>query len=121
MKLFNANLAKLTIILAVTSGLSIANIDASPITTGAVDNTFNPTAYTSKPKAKIDKSSVLKAQRLLKSKGMLNSSADGIAGFDTKQAVKEYQIEKKLDVTGILNKETLNAMSIDWEKTNKTY
>jgi peptidoglycan hydrolase-like protein with peptidoglycan-binding domain len=123
MNLHNGNLIKLTVILGITSSLSIANIksdikNAPKLAT--VDN-FNPTAFTNKPKEKIKKSSVLKAQRLLKSKGFLNSKPDGIIGFDTKQAVKAYQIEKKLDVTGVLNKETLNAMNLDWSKSNKTY
>jgi hypothetical protein len=82
--------------LAVTSDFSIANIDTAPIPTGEVDSTLNPTAYTNKPSTKDNKSVILKSQRLLKSKGMLRSSADGIAGFDTKQAVEEYQIEKNL-------------------------
>ncbi len=131
MKFFNGIPLKLTIIILITSGLCLASMETeSSHMNSAVMNSpkvaqmgedFNPTAYTRKPKATVSKSSVRDAQKLLKSQGFLKSNPDGIVGFETKQAVKAYQIEKKLDVTGVLDKETLNAMNVDWKKGHKTY
>lgn len=53
------------------------------------------------------------AQEALKTEGFYDGEATGAVNAETKAAIKRYQIRNGLEVTGSLNKETLEALNLD--------
>lgn len=55
-------------------------------------------------------------QRELTNRGLQIAEIDGIVGEDTTQALKEFQRQKGLAVTGAINQETVEALGLDSER-----
>lgn len=64
---------------------------------------------------KITKSIIKKVQTALKELGYQCGKIDGKLGKTTKKALKEYQEEHNLKVDGIIDKEVLEALDIDYK------
>lgn len=65
-------------------------------------------------KVKITKSIIKKVQRELNDLGYDCGKVDGVAGKKTKKAVKAYQKDYGLSVDGIIGKELLGSLGIDY-------
>ena len=65
---------------------------------------------TGKADASITKVKVRQAQAALKKAGFDPGAIDGIMGVKTMAAVRKYQTQKGLEVTGVINAETENAL-----------
>jgi peptidoglycan hydrolase-like protein with peptidoglycan-binding domain len=65
---------------------------------------------TGKATAPITKGKVRQAQAALKKAGFDPGPIDGIMGAKTMAAVRKYQTQKGLEVTGVINAETENAL-----------
>lgn len=56
---------------------------------------------------------VIELQRALNSYGLFPYTIDGVYGEDTRQAVRQFQRIRRLEVTGLANVETLSALGVD--------
>ena len=56
---------------------------------------------------------VVKLQQALNSNGLFPYAIDGVYGDNTRQAVRQFQRIRRLDVTGLADVETLRALGID--------
>jgi peptidoglycan hydrolase-like protein with peptidoglycan-binding domain len=65
------------------------------------------------------KDQVKEAQTFLKQKGFYNGEADGELGEQTRQGIRKYQATNDIKVTGTLNRETLEHMSIQLTEKQK--
>jgi peptidoglycan hydrolase-like protein with peptidoglycan-binding domain len=59
------------------------------------------------------------AQTLLKEKGFYSGKADGELNEDTRESLRKYQATNDIKVTGTLNRETLEKMSIQLTEKQK--
>src|ERR1700755_828219 len=59
------------------------------------------------------------AQTLLKEKGFYGGKADGELNEDTREGLRKYQATNDIKVTGTLNRETLEKMSIQLTEKQK--
>lgn len=59
---------------------------------------------------------VVQLQLKLKEQGYLSERADGIFGKKTEDAVRNYQQDHNMEVTGIVNREILGMLGLDKEK-----
>jgi len=55
---------------------------------------------------------IRKAQQELKSQGHYAGAIDGVIGSQTAAAIRRFQLERKLKVTGQLNRQTLDALGL---------
>lgn len=60
----------------------------------------------------LSKATVKKAQRMLNERGY-DVSVDGFVGNETKKAVMKFQEDKKLEISGMLNMPTLEALGVE--------
>lgn len=70
------------------------------------------TAITANAAASYNKATIKKVQKKLIRYGYDCGSADGIAGSQTKKAVKKYQKDNDLTVTGSINAKLLKSLGI---------
>src|SRR5262245_13171973 len=71
-------------------------------------------------KTATSKENVRNAQQALKDKGMYTGSIDGAMNAQTKKAVRDFQKQNNLKVTGTLNRETMAALGITSQKSTTT-
>lgn len=72
------------------------------------------------PVFRANKGQIKEAQTLLKEKGFYRGDASGKLDEDTRQGLKKYQATIGIKVTGTLNRETLEKMSIQLTEKQKT-
>ena len=65
------------------------------------------------------KEQIVEAQNLLKAKGFYNGEANGELNEDTREGLRKYQATNDIKVTGTLNRETLEKMSIQLTEKQK--
>ncbi len=63
--------------------------------------------FAGKPKVLADKASIKETQSLLNAKGYKAGTADGIVGRNTRSAIRSYQKDNKLKVTGAVTDQLL--------------
>lgn len=63
--------------------------------------------FAGKPKTLTDKASVKQTQALLNAKGYKAGTADGIIGRNTRSAIRSYQKDNKLRMTGLVTDQLL--------------
>jgi hypothetical protein len=67
--------------------------------------------------ASYSKSTIIKVQKKLNQSGYDCGKADGVVGSKTKAAIKKYQKDNNLKVTGTINSSLLKALNIKETKT----
>jgi len=72
------------------------------------------------PVFRATKEQIAEAQNLLKGKGFYNGEANGELDEDTREGLRKYQATNEIKVTGTLNRETLEKMSIQLTEKQKT-
>ncbi len=76
-----------------------------------------PTAAGAKPAAHPSRTLVTRAQRVLITEGRLKGKADGKMSPATRSAIRAYQKQKGLKITGTLSAETLARMGLAPDST----
>jgi peptidoglycan hydrolase-like protein with peptidoglycan-binding domain len=69
-----------------------------------------------KPELQSRRNLVEDAQQALKDRGYYDGPADGIMGLQTRQAVRKFQNDRHLPVTGQLDEETVRQLGISLEE-----
>src|SRR5262245_42382196 len=94
-KIFQDNAGNMTVSLT-SQAASEASPSASPVTSAPTPRSIND---------------VLAAQQRLKDRGYYSGRVDGVIGPNTEAALRAYQRDRGLTVTGQLEPETLNALT----------
>lgn len=66
--------------------------------------------------ASLSEDQVRELQNLLKNEGYEVGDADGMIGPDTTEAIRQYQTDRDLEVTGIPNEKTLRSLAPEREQ-----
>ena len=64
----------------------------------------------------LNENQVRELQNLLKEEGYQVGDADGIVGSDTIEAIRQYQTDRNLEVSGDLNEKTLRSLAPEREQ-----
>lgn len=99
-------------------GFSVMLNDKNSSSLFCIDESKSDTNITQPPennnsKVKVDKEMIKSVQQKLNDLGYKPGPADGLMGSNTRAALKKFQDDKGLSVSGNIDKATLNALSIN--------
>lgn len=95
---------KKMLIVLIVSGLGVV---ASANNSSSSSNTMSD-----KTIRMVEVDTIRSTQRALKDEGY-NVKVDGVLGPNTQQAIREFQTDRELSITGKLNSETLSALDVN--------
>jgi peptidoglycan hydrolase-like protein with peptidoglycan-binding domain len=72
-----------------------------------------PAAGTSAPGVQVDQATIRQAEQQLQAAGLNPGKVDGVVDKNTREAVRKFQEQNKLEATGELNQDTLLALKAE--------
>ncbi|MBE0574602.1 MAG: peptidoglycan-binding protein [Desulfuromonadales bacterium] len=90
--------------------------DKSSAVGSGMESSGMATMHQQKDASSLSEKQVRELQNLLKEEGYEVGDADGIIGQDTTEAIRQFQTDRDLEVTGIPNEKTLRSLAPDREQ-----